>query len=255
MSSLRGILTIAGLGLAAAFSPVSVPSLRRERLGVNPLSSLNLTQFIGRWYQAYANAFVDSTFEKDNYCVTADYGLNSNGSISVFNRARIGAPDGPESQIKGYAVPTSTPGELTVYLQGVPAVSLSAGRVLTVHCRAAVAAAPFNGRDESYAADVGAPFVMEREARARGKITARFCLSCIVLQGAPYWVFGLGPATFGASGLYEYALVSDYFNLSLFVLARNVTDYMAVYDAEVQTALMVAGFTNVLNKPIVTPRE
>lgn len=187
------MLTIAGLGLVAAFSPVSVPSLRRERLGVNPVPSLNVTQFLGRWYQAYANAFVDGTFEQNNYCVTADYGLNSNGSISVFNRARIGAPDGPETQIKGYAVPTSTTGELTVYLQGVPA-------------------------------------------------------------GAPYWVFGLGPATFGASGLYQYALVSDYFNLSLFVLARNVTEYMAVYDAEVQTALTAAGFTNAINKPTVTPQ-
>jgi hypothetical protein len=86
-------------------------------------------------------------------------------------------------------------------------------------------------------------------------ITLTLLPVCCFLQGAPYWVFGLGPATFGASGLYEYALVSDYFNLSLFVLARNVTDYMAVYDADVQTALTAAGFTNAINKPIVTPRE
>jgi len=104
----------------------------------------------------------------------------------------------------------------------------------------------------------GPPAGHEKRVQVTGApstITLRFVLSCFFLQGAPYWVFGLGPATFGASGLYQYALVSDYFNLSLFVLARNVTEYMAVYDAEVQTALTAAGFTNAINKPTVTPRE
>lgn len=54
------------------------------------------------------------------------------------------------------------------------------------------------------------------------------------------------------SGLYQYALVSDSLNLSLFVLARNVTDYYINYDAEVQKILLDAGFTNFLNKPIQT---
>lgn len=54
------------------------------------------------------------------------------------------------------------------------------------------------------------------------------------------------------SGLYQYALVSDSLNLSLFVLARNVTDYYINYDAEVQKILLDNGFTNVLNKPIQT---
>ncbi len=69
---------------------------------------------------------------------------------------------------------------------------------------------------------------------------------------APYWVFGLGPATYGNDGQYQWALVSDSLNLSLFVLARNVTDYFANYDAGVQATLKATGFTNFLNSPIMT---
>lgn len=161
---------------------------------LTPVSSLNVTKYFGRWYQTYADGFVDLTFEANNYCVAADYGLNSNGTISVHNRARIGSPSGPASDILGYAVPSSTVGELTVYLQGVPV-------------------------------------------------------------GAPYWVFALGPDTYGAHGLYQWALVSDPFLLSLFVLARDVDDFYANYNAEVLQILNATGFTGLLNSPIQTVQQ
>lgn len=76
------------------------------------------------------------------------------------------------------------------------------------------------------------------------------------LQGVPfgfaYWVVSVGPATYGPAGLYQYAVVSDPLQLSLFVLARNVTDYFSNYDYTVQQWLSGAGFTTAVNSPIAT---
>lgn len=82
---------------------------------------LNQTQYLGRWYQVYADAAVDITFENSSYCDTADYGLNPNGTISVLNRERQYGPDGPERVIYGWAATDSPsePGQLTVHLQTV----------------------------------------------------------------------------------------------------------------------------------------
>jgi lipocalin len=68
---------------------------------------------------------------------------------------------------------------------------------------------------------------------------------------APYWVVGLGPPTYGNDGLYEFAIVSDPFELSLFVLARNVTEYYTRWNATVWNLLDTLGFTG-LNSPIPT---
>lgn len=40
--------------------------------------------------------------------------------------------------------------------------------------------------------------------------------------------------------------------LSLFVLARNVTDYFANYDAAVLQCLAASGFTTAVNSPVAT---
>lgn len=70
---------------------------------------------------------------------------------------------------------------------------------------------------------------------------------------APYWVYQLGPATYNGS-MYEYSIVSDPLKLTLFVLARNVTTFMANWSATVMSTLTNLGFTNILNIPILTPQ-
>ncbi|XP_072023731.1 uncharacterized protein [Amphiura filiformis] len=68
------------------------------------VSSVDLPNYLGRWYQMYANRFVFSTFERDNVCVTADYGLNLDGTVSVENNARLGSPESENSTvINGFA--------------------------------------------------------------------------------------------------------------------------------------------------------
>jgi lipocalin len=64
---------------------------------------------------------------------------------------------------------------------------------------------------------------------------------------APYWVIELGPIV---SGLYDYSIVSDNLRLSLFVLARNVSQFYQIYEDEVLLSLKKFGFTNIINKPI-----
>jgi lipocalin len=82
--------------------------------------SLNVTNYLGRWYQVYSDFAVEATFENNSYCVTADYGLNSNNTISVLNRERNYNVSGPIREIFGWAEQTNPtePGELEVNLQG-----------------------------------------------------------------------------------------------------------------------------------------
>lgn len=85
---------------------------------INPdtVDSLDVSKYLGLWYQMSADQLVYSTFEKDAYCATALYGDNGDGTISVHNYARITSPTGSEYVIDGYAyVPDNTkPGQLKV---------------------------------------------------------------------------------------------------------------------------------------------
>jgi lipocalin len=82
--------------------------------------SLNVSNYLGRWYQVYSDFAVEATFENNSYCVTADYGLNSNNTISVLNRERNYNVSGPIREIFGWAEQSNPiePGELEVNLQG-----------------------------------------------------------------------------------------------------------------------------------------
>ncbi len=93
-------------------SLLAVPSLAQ-------VAELNRTQYLGRWYQVYADLAVDITFENSSFCDTADYGIYPNDTISVWNRERQYGVDGPEREIFGWAAPASntSQGELTVHLQ------------------------------------------------------------------------------------------------------------------------------------------
>ena len=62
------------------------------------------------------------------------------------------------------------------------------------------------------------------------------------------WVVQLGPATY-TGGLYQYSVVSDYLRYSLFVLARNVTEFKMMYEEQVLAKLKEQGFTKFFDKP------
>lgn len=62
------------------------------------------------------------------------------------------------------------------------------------------------------------------------------------------WVVQLGPATY-KGGLYQYSVVTDELLYSLFVLARNVTDFKMTYEEQVLDKLKEQGFTKFYDKP------
>jgi lipocalin len=82
------------------------------------------------------------------------------------------------------------------------------------------------------------------------------CFPQLLAQGvpvaAPYTVALLGPSNMQNQGLYDYAVVSDPFNFSLFVLARDPVQFRAEYDSFVTQWLTQKGFTNFLNTPTPT---
>ena len=63
---------------------------------------------------------------------------------------------------------------------------------------------------------------------------------------APYWVLQLGPVI---GDQYQFAIVSDPNQFSLYVLARDPVVFAAKFDAGVRAQLNAWGFTQVWNEP------
>lgn len=99
-------LFFAASAFVRAFDPVTVPEL-------------DVDKYTGRWYQVL-QAPTNTIFQGEGTCLTADYGLNPNGTVSVLN-SQVDT-NGNLEQISGYAYykNSSEPGKLTVYLQGTP---------------------------------------------------------------------------------------------------------------------------------------
>ena len=167
---------------------------------IDTVPELSVEQYSGTWYQMYSNLPVLSTFEKDNVCVTAQYGPPSPSvkiaDVSVKNTARLSEPaNGTISGIEGYAyIPdTSDPGKLKVHF------------------------------------DEGSPV------------------------DADYWVADLGPVN--DNNMYDYAIVTDNLGLTLYVLGRDVEEFIEKYDSDVLTKLNELGFNGKGKEPISTYQD
>jgi lipocalin len=69
---------------------------------------------------------------------------------------------------------------------------------------------------------------------------------------APYWVLVLGPTV---EDRYDYAVVSDYARLSLFVLTRDVKRFEAKYKTVVLEKIKELGFTDFFDTAIPLVQE
>ena len=76
------------------------------------VASVDLNRYMGKWY---AIASLPAWFQKDCYCVTAEYSLQQD-HVKVVNACRKGAPDGPlkVSTAKAFVVPDSGNSRLKV---------------------------------------------------------------------------------------------------------------------------------------------
>ena len=64
--------------------------------------SIDLQKYSGKWYEI---ASYPMSFQKDCYCVTADYTLTEKGYMKVFNSCRKGSVNGKVKSITGKAFP------------------------------------------------------------------------------------------------------------------------------------------------------
>ena len=109
--------------------------------------------------------------------------------------------------------------------------------------------------------------VLNREIRKDGTVDtiegyAFYDTNCtggdltVYLEGtpsnAPYWVLELGPVI---NDEYDYAIVSDDKQLTLFVLVRNVADFFNLYNDNVTVTLKEMGFTKPINEPVLIPQD
>ncbi|XP_072043092.1 uncharacterized protein [Amphiura filiformis] len=76
----------------------------------------------------------------------------------------------------------------------------------------------------------------------------------LILDGVPivgdYWIFQLGPLV-GTS--YQYSLITDADDRQLFVLCRDVDEFMKLYDTEVRKYLDSVGFRGQYKGPLDVP--
>jgi apolipoprotein D and lipocalin family protein len=64
--------------------------------------SVDLQKYAGKWYEI---ASYPMSFQKDCFCVTADYTLTNKGYVKVFNSCRKGSVNGKVKSITGKAFP------------------------------------------------------------------------------------------------------------------------------------------------------
>jgi len=64
--------------------------------------AINLQKYSGKWYEI---ASYPMSFQKDCYCVTADYTLTDKGFVKVFNSCRKGSITGKVKSVTGKAFP------------------------------------------------------------------------------------------------------------------------------------------------------
>lgn len=85
----------------------------------NTVEELNVQTYLGHWTNIYASP-TNFIFQGYGKCLTADYGLLDDGTISVVNK-QIDENNQPEV-ISGYAYykNSSEPGKLNVHFDGVP---------------------------------------------------------------------------------------------------------------------------------------
>ena len=83
-STVLAVLALSGLTFASAKCP-NVPTAD---------SKFVLPAYLGKWYEVSKNSGFARVFERDGYCITAEYSDNGDGTIKVDNGLSKGGPTG-----------------------------------------------------------------------------------------------------------------------------------------------------------------
>jgi len=90
--------------LKTAFCCASFAAGGVHAAGIQPVPELDLGAYVGRWYQTYCSRSVQLVPEAGANCVTADYGVASDG-IAVTVKNTVGLPFGQNVAVEGFAAP------------------------------------------------------------------------------------------------------------------------------------------------------
>lgn len=80
-----GAGVLGAIVVAAAYSAIPRPGPVGNRAVPQPLKPVDVTRYMGRWYEQFR---YEASFQKDMDAVTADYTLNSDGTVTVVNRGQ-----------------------------------------------------------------------------------------------------------------------------------------------------------------------
>lgn len=82
------------------------------------VNQVDIPRYMGKWYQIAAN---EASFNKGLVAVTAEYTLQEDGTVAVYNRALKNRFDGPVDEIRGTAtvVDNTTKAKLNVKFPGI----------------------------------------------------------------------------------------------------------------------------------------
>ena len=64
---------IGTLFFVAFFSSATATAAEAEAIPPETVKELNVQQYLGKWYEVYSSFYPKATFERDGYCVTANY--------------------------------------------------------------------------------------------------------------------------------------------------------------------------------------
>lgn len=76
--------------------------------------AIDLKKYVGKWYEI---ASYPMKFQKDCYCVTADYSFTDKGYVKVFNSCRKGSVTGKVKSITGKAFPVEKTNNVKLKVQ------------------------------------------------------------------------------------------------------------------------------------------
>ena len=62
--------------------------------GPETVKEINFSSYAGRWYQTHASLLPNITFERNGYCITADYQVLTESSLGIVNAQVEGSPIG-----------------------------------------------------------------------------------------------------------------------------------------------------------------
>eukprot|EP00967_Tisochrysis_lutea_P150888 scaffold292645_cov38-Tisochrysis_lutea.AAC.3 len=181
-----------------------------------PLTQIEEVAYGGRWFQMYASFGVKYTFELGGNCVTADYGATA-----------VPAEEG----LRGATFSVLN----TVRL--FPAFARYLPNIFTgIRINGFAVQSPAS--DGSLQVSLG-PFANDPAAAS---------------YSAPgnYWIVALGPVV---DGKYDWAVVSDSQQSSLYILTRDVVRFRSDYENSVLAQVESMGFTGFFNKPLATNQD